>query len=510
MAAPRAWWAGRRRNLLLAAVPLTGAAAWAIEHAIATAAAFAGHGNSMAFAWLVSFLLLWWIPLCWLEKPTTANPRQQRHLDALVVTVQVPAYNEDEQALRDCLQSVFDQTRPVDRIRVVDDGSIDKATNTPITYDSTKAWFLEEAGRRGIHATWDRTVNRGKRHAQMHVLADDPGDIFVTLDSDSILDREAVAEGLKPFKDPKVQSVAGCVIVLNSRTNLLTRMLCMLYTPFTRGFRSAQSVMKRVMVNSGTLAFYRADVVRAHAGSYEHERFLGRPMQMNDDSMLTMYAMLAGDTVHQPSSLVFTLVPETWKHYRNQSMRWMRGTFVRTFWWMKYMPLTGAGFWMPIAELLQLLLSVVIPVVLVVDPVQRAHAGTLVWSVVLVALAMNWLIALRFLMVARDDEPLSFHIWLVLLAPLAGLWRMFVLRPMHLYAMVTCWKVSKWGTRDAVEVPAVASVDDAPPALPDDDTLRLPRIPVAKLLDPETETTLTLPIPRPREAWSPLPEGTTR
>jgi hyaluronan synthase len=509
MAAPRAWWAGRRRNLALAAVPLMGAAAWAIEHAIATAAAFTGHGNSMAFAWLVSFLLLWWIPLCWLEKPTTANPRQQRHLDDLVVTVQVPAYNEDEPALRACLQSVFDQTRPVDRIRVVDDGSIDKATNTPITYDSTKAWFLEEAGRRGIHATWDRTVNRGKRHAQMHVLADDPGDIFVTLDSDSILDGEAVAEGLKPFKDPKVQSVAGCVIVLNSRTNVLTRMLCMLYTPFTRGFRSAQSVMKRVMVNSGTLAFYRADVVRAHAGIYENETFLGRPMQMNDDSMLTMYAMLAGDTVHQPSSLVFTLVPETWKHYRNQSMRWMRGTFVRTFWWMKYMPLTGAGFWMPVCELLQLLLSVVIPVALVADPAQRAHAGTLAWSVVLVALAMNWLIALRFLMVARDDEPLSFHLWLVLLAPLAGLWRMFVLRPMHLYAMVTCWKVSKWGTRDAVEVPAAASVD-APLALPDDDTLRLPRIPLAKLLDPETETTLTLPIPRPREAWSPQPEGTTR
>ncbi|MET7776275.1 glycosyltransferase family 2 protein [Streptomyces mirabilis] len=505
MAAPRAWWAGNRRNVVLAAVPVAGAAVWAIEHAIATAVAFTGHGNSMALAWLVSFLLLWWIPLSWMEKPVTTTARQQRILDELVVTVQVPVYNEDEPALRDCLQSVFDQSRPVDRIRVVDDGSIDKATQTPITYPATKAWFLEEAARRGIHATWDRTVNRGKRHAQMHVLADDPGDIFVTLDSDSILDREAVAEGLKPFRDPNVKSVAGCVIVLNSRTNLLTRMLCMLYTPFTRGFRSAQSVLKRVMVNSGTLAFYRADVVRAHAGIYENEQFLGRPMQMNDDSMLTMYAMLAGDTVHQPSSIVFTLVPETWKHYRNQSMRWMRGTFVRTFWWMKYMPVTGAGFWMPVAELLQLLLSVVIPVALVADPVQRAHASSLVWSVVLVALAMNWLIALRFFMVARDDEPLSFHIWLVLLAPLAGLWRMFVLRPMHLYAMFTCWKVSNWGTRDAVEVAAAPAVDDAAVSLPDDDTVRIPRPSVAKLLDPETETTLTLPIPRQREAWLPQP-----
>jgi hyaluronan synthase len=420
MPAPHAWWAGNRRNLYLAAVPIFGAALWAIEHAIATATAFAGHGNSMAFAWLISFLLLWWIPLSWMEKPATITDRQQRQLNELVVTVQVPVYNEDEPALRACLQSVFDQTRPVDRIRVVDDGSIDKPTGTLITYDATKTWFLNEVAIRGIHGTWDRTVNRGKRHAQMHVLADDPGDVFVTLDSDSILDREAVAEGLKPFRDPKVKSVAGCVIVLNSRTNLLTRMLCMLYTPFTRGFRSAQSVLKRVMVNSGTLAFYRADIVRQHAGIYENEQFLGRPMQMNDDSMLTMYAMLAGDTVHQPSSIVFTLVPETWKHYRNQSMRWMRGTFVRTFWWMKYMPLTGAGFWMPVFELLQLLLSVVIPVALIANPEQRAHLVSLGWSVALVALAMNWLIGLRFFMVARDDEPTSFHIWLVILAPLAG------------------------------------------------------------------------------------------
>ncbi|MDG9688493.1 hypothetical protein QC281_00005 [Streptomyces sp. DH17] len=34
--------------------------------------------------------------------------------------------------------------------------------------------------------------------------------------------------------------------------------------------------------NSGTLAFYRARVVRDVAGVYENEMFRGRPMQMND------------------------------------------------------------------------------------------------------------------------------------------------------------------------------------------------------------------------------------
>lgn len=495
MRIPNAHFAGQRRNLTLAALPIAGFVVWAVEHAIGTAAAFAGHGNSLAFAWFVSFGLLWWIPLAWAEKPITATERQQRQLDVLVVTVQIPAYNEDEAALRDCLRSVFEQTRKVDRIRVVDDGSGDKDTGRPITYPEVRAWFLREAATLGIVATWDRTVNRGKRHAQMHVLADDPGDIFVTLDSDSVLDRNAVLEGLKPFRDPQVKSVAGMVVVLNSKSNLLTLGLCMLYTPFTRGFRSAQSVLKRVMVNSGTLAFYRGDIIRKYAGTYENEEFFGRPMQMNDDSMLTMYAMLEGDTVHQPSSIVFTLVPEKWAHYRNQSMRWMRGTFVRSFWWLRYFSPTSAGFWMPVVELVQLLLSIVIPVALVTDGSQRAHAGSLVLSVALVALAMNYLIALRFFMIKRDDETLRFHLLLFALAPLAGLWRMLVLRPMHLYAMATCWKVSKWGTRESVEVGMGAPVDDrvatVPMPLVEADT-----VPMAKLLDPFTEVTLETYLPR--------------
>ncbi|WP_052422613.1 glycosyltransferase family 2 protein [Nonomuraea candida] len=163
------------------------------------------------------------------------------------------------------------------------------------------------------------------------MLAEDDGDVFLTLDSDSILDRHAVREGLAPFADPQVQSVAGHVLVLNRTANLLTRMTCVLYLPFTRGLRSAQSVLRRVTINSGTLAFYRANVVRRCAGAYENEHFRGRPMQMNDDSMLT-------------SLLTFAL------------------------------------------------------------------------------------------------------------APLASLWRLLVLRPMYLYALLTCWRVNRWGTRGGVEV----------------------------------------------------------
>ncbi|MFD4789311.1 glycosyltransferase [Streptomyces sp. NPDC058459] len=230
---PSATYASRRRLIIVATLPLFGFIGWGVYHTFAVLAAFQGRGNHLALAWAVSFLLLWWVPLAWKEKPFTVTPHQQHQLDALMVAVQVPVYNKDEEALRLCLHSLFEQTRRPDRVQVVDDGSMDRASGRLVTCDAVREWFTARAAECGIEATWTRTVNRGKRHAQMEILADDPADIFVTLDSDSVLDRRAADEGLKPFADPKVKSVAGMVVVLNSRDNLLTFMTSMLYLPFT-------------------------------------------------------------------------------------------------------------------------------------------------------------------------------------------------------------------------------------------------------------------------------------
>lgn len=458
MAAPVATYATRQRTLLLALVPVTGFTIWATWHAIAVASAFTGgHGSRLTLAFACSFFMLWWVPLAWFEKPYTATARQQRQLDRLTVVVQIPIYNEDEAALRACLESVLDQSRRVDRVRAVDDGSTD-----PLVH--VRDWFLDAATAAGIDATWKRTENQGKRHAQMEALAADDSDIIVTLDSDSILDANAIGEGLKPFADPKVTSVAGLIAVLNTKTNWLTFLTAMLYIPFTRSFRSAQSVMKRVTVNSGTLAFYKGDVIRQYLHVYPHEAFRGRKMQMNDDSMLTLYGLLHGDAVHQPTSVAYTLVPDKIDNYRRQQLRWMRGTFVRTFWWFRYAPLNSPVFWMPFFELAQMVMAVTVPIALIMQPWARAHLASLGLSTLLVGLGVNWIVALRFFMVRRTDESLKFHILLVLLSPLAGIWRMFIVKPTHFYALFTLWKVGSWGTRGggvevALAAPAPSQLD---------------------------------------------------
>ncbi len=402
--------------------------------------------------WFVALLMLWWIPVSWLEHPIGLQDSAVQYVGRLRVTVQVPVYNEDEDALRGCLDSVLRQTRLPDRIAVVDDGSIYTGSDPAGPYARTFHWFASTCCSAGVDGTWARTQNQGKRHAQMHALTDDDADIFVTLDSDSLLDARAIEEGLKPFADPRVKSVAGSVLVLNSRSNALTALISILYVPFTRGFRAAQSPLHSVMINSGTLAFYRADTVRKHAASYPHEQFAGQEMQMNDDSMLTFYALLEGRTVHQPSSFAFTLVPESWPHYRKQALRWMRGTFIRTLWWIRYMRLNRPPFWMALSEVGQLFLALIFGGIIAWTLITRPGTLAIIGSAIVVTLILNYLIALRFFTVSRTDESRRFRLLVFALAPVAAVWRFLVLRPMQLYAIATCRRVSQWGTRTTIEV----------------------------------------------------------
>ncbi len=85
-------------------------------------------------------------------------------------------------------------------------------------------------------------------------------------------------------------------------------------------------------------------------------------------------------------------------------------------------------------------------------PDYRPHLGTVAQFGALVGVAMSYLMALRLFTVGRTDMTGPQAALLFLAAPVAALWRAVVLRPLYLYAMATCHRVNRWGTRGAVEV----------------------------------------------------------
>lgn len=419
--------------------------AWSIHHVTVTLDAVGGDTRRFGMVYSLSAaMLLAQIIMAHCERPFTITDRKRRRLDQLNLAVLVPAYNEDPPLLTQGLASLFRQTRLPNHILVVDDGS------DQVDLDPVRVWFLSEGVRTGVRTTWIRTENRGKRHAHGTAIElADEADVFLTVDSDAILDPNAVAEGLKPLAREDVQAVAGVVLAVNNRTTLLARFTDLWFVTSQLVDRSSLSAVGSVLVNSGPLAFYRAATVRRYLDTYLNETVAGREVRFSDDSMLTLFAKLEGRTVQQPTSFVFTAMPERVGNHFRQYTRWMRGSTIRTMWRFRYLPGTSLAYWLHFSRWVSMAVSTMLFVALFM--VQPVVDRTLTVSLLVMTVLIGYAQCLRYLTIRRSDQSVwsQWGIWL--LAPLAALWAYFVLRPVRWYAMATCLRTG-WGTRKEVEV----------------------------------------------------------
>lgn len=371
--------------------------------------------------------------------------RPSGHSDAhLDVVALVPVFNEDPAALYRCLDGFLTQTRRPSGVVVVDDGS------TAADYDTVMSWFTDAAAAAGIRAHWARTVNGGKRAAQaVGVRLEPNADIYITVDSDSILDPEAVQRALPAFADPTVQSVAAIVLSTNYRQSLLARTMDLYCVGLQLFERSAFSRFDAVMVNSGGCAFYRGAVIRDNLHCYLNETVFGRPVHFSDDSMLTLFALERGKAVQQADCFAFTLMPATFSHHYRQQLRWMRGSFIRSGWRARHLPAGGAAFWL---HLLKWFVYAIMTGTLA-HLAATGHFGSPadILTGLLAAITLYTFTCIRYLTVRRSDQSLLQRLLTVATAPLAAIWSLTFLRILRWYAMATFTRTG-WGTRTVVEI----------------------------------------------------------
>jgi hyaluronan synthase len=393
--------------------------------------------------WLVTLIfVLIQLVLAWSQKPVSVNQREQQELDRLYVTVVIPCYNEDAQILDRTIVSLMRQTRLPNHIEVVDDGST-------VNYAHVRDfWFAHHPA--GVRFSWVRQQNAGKKHAQaVTFTTDHDAHIFVTIDSDSALDRRAIDEGLKPFADPRVVSVAGLETAINIDRNLLTRAIGHRSLVFQLFAMSAQSVARgSVLINPGAFSLYWAPLIRKIVPAYIGETFFGVPVTLGDDTALTMYALLHGRAVHQPTAVSMPVYPETLAHHLRQWTRWMRASTIRTLWRLRYLPVVSYGWIFTVYTIGSFLTSVSISLA-----IPLAWPDT--WNLLIASLAAMVIwpvsIALRLATVQRSDQGTLSRLIGVALLPAAALWYVTVLRQIRFYGIATCWRQG-WVTRQKVEV----------------------------------------------------------
>ncbi len=302
-----------RRAALVAAFAVSGVVALMLGRLVTGAwapAAGVTLAGVFALAWSTR-LALWWR-----YRPVAATAAERARLPSL--TVIVPAFNEGA-TVRDAIQSVLASHYPAERLRVVvvDDGSA----------DDTWRHVSETAARYPGRAEAIRLPsNRGKRHALYEGLARCTSEVVATLDSDSRVLPDTLAQLVAPLvRDRSVAAVAGKVTARNRTENLLTRMLAVRYVLGFDFVRAYQSELRTVWCCPGALQAYRRDVITPHLEAWRDQRFLGARCTNGDDHAMTNRVLSLGhDTSYQSTAVVETIVPATYAGLCRMYVRWGR------------------------------------------------------------------------------------------------------------------------------------------------------------------------------------------
>ncbi|TYB79233.1 glycosyltransferase [Bizionia myxarmorum] len=234
------------------------------------------------------------------------------------VTIIVPAYNEGKQVW-DTLMSLANSDYPHDKIQLlaIDDGSLDD------TWD----WMVDAKKILGKRVEiLQQPENKGKRHALYRGFNLGTGDVFVTVDSDSVVTPETLRNLVSPFiTDEKCGAVAGNIRVLNNKKAMLPKMLDVSFVMSFEFVRSAESTLNSVLCTPGALAAYRSEAVFDCLPEWINQTFMGQPSDIGEDRAMTNMILKQGRHVlFQRSAVAYTNVPEQYPGLYKMFIRWGR------------------------------------------------------------------------------------------------------------------------------------------------------------------------------------------
>jgi hyaluronan synthase len=249
------------------------------------------------------------------------------------IAIIVPAFNEEE-AIRDSILAILNQDYPAEKLEVVvvNDGSTDR---TGVEIELARAAAPDRV--RPIHFP----ENRGKRAAMAAGIRCTEADIIAFVDSDSVLEPDALRTLVQGFADPRVGAVCGHADVLNVRESLLTRMQAVRYFVAFKVIKAAESVFNAVTCCSGCFAAYRRVAITPHLEEWENQTFLGAPATFGDDRSLTNFVLRDWRVTYESRAVSHTIVPATFKQFLVQQVRWKRSwtresLIVGRFIWRKH------------------------------------------------------------------------------------------------------------------------------------------------------------------------------
>ena len=350
------------------------------------------------------------------------RPRRYPAYAGEKIAVLIPCFNESPELVEQSIRTVL-AAEGRKQVVVIDDGSTNGV-------QERLAQLAEELPI-AVHYF---PANRGKREA-LHVavtrLLNDDVEFVVTIDSDTVLEPDALVRVVEPLKEPSIGASTGNVLLLNERQNLLTRMIGTYYWVGLNIYKQAQSVISSVVCCSGCLAAYKAPLLRSVIDEFASQRFLGEACTHSEDRHLTNLVLRGGhDVVYVAEAVSWTETPATVRGFLRQQRRWKRGYIRESVytlsyaWRVKRLLFLQILFWDLTAPFLSFGLRVALVVTIVSEP-----------ALVLQVILPSWIVLMlvRYIFVplrARDKLPGLFLYMLFYECCLywINLWALFTVR----------------------------------------------------------------------------------
>lgn len=238
------------------------------------------------------------------------------------IWVIMPVFNEERDLFLRAVDSIISAKGNKELI-IINDGS-------------KSAEMFEEVKKYSNVRVYHFEQNKGKREGLYFAIkkinslpnldSAQKNEYIVTVDSDTVLDENALIRIVEPLKDVEVGASTGDVQLLNEKENWLTRMVGTYYWIGLNFYKKAQSALGMVVCCSGCLAAYKKALLNSIIDQFVNQTFLGEKCTHSEDRHLTNLALQKGyKVVYVPEAISYTETPSTIKNFLKQQQRWKRG-----------------------------------------------------------------------------------------------------------------------------------------------------------------------------------------
>ncbi|MEK6896150.1 MAG: glycosyltransferase [Nanoarchaeota archaeon] len=226
------------------------------------------------------------------------------------VTILIPAYNEERDIAR-TLKSVLNIDYPKDKLEiiVIDDGSKDKTYEIARKFASDRVKVFTKK-------------NGGKAAALNFALKKAKGEIIVSMDADTIIEKHALKRLITRFYDDNVMAVTSAMGIYKPKT-IWQRIQHIEYY-LSVFMRKTFAGINAIYITSGAFSAYRKKFFDRHGGYDEHN--------ITEDLEIALRIQSHDYVIENASTASFyTVGPATFSQLMFQRRRWYTG-LVKNLW----------------------------------------------------------------------------------------------------------------------------------------------------------------------------------